>query len=137
MPEVHNVLGVMAAFSARVRSGALTGDTGKRVRDVVNIGIDGRYLGPEMEYRAFRSFSDRAKTFRFVARRHSNRVPGSFIVDASMRAHTEPARIDDYRTEVLRRRTAPRPANPAPNSSRDAGSGTLALATTSTSSRPI
>ena len=57
----------MADFAARVRSGAFAGHTGKRIRNVVNIGIGGSYLGPEMAYRALRPFSDRSMTFRFVA----------------------------------------------------------------------
>jgi glucose-6-phosphate isomerase len=67
MPDVHKVLDAMADFSDRVRSGAFTGHTGKRIRNVVNIGIGGSYLGPEMAYRALRPFSDRSMTFRFVA----------------------------------------------------------------------
>ena len=67
VPEVHKVLDAMAAFATRLRSGALTGHTGKRIRNVVNIGIGGSYLGPEMAYRALRDFSDRSMTFRFVA----------------------------------------------------------------------
>ena len=65
--DVHRVLDAMAAFATRLRSGALTGHTGKRIRNVVNIGIGGSYLGPEMAYRALRAFSDRSMTFRFVA----------------------------------------------------------------------
>jgi glucose-6-phosphate isomerase len=67
MPDVHKVLDAMAAFASRVRSGAFTGHTGRRIRNVVNIGIGGSYLGPEMAYRALRPFSDRSMTFRFVA----------------------------------------------------------------------
>jgi glucose-6-phosphate isomerase len=67
VPEVHKVLDAMADFATRLRSGAFTGHTGKRLRNVVNIGIGGSYLGPEMAYRALRSFSDRSMTFRFVA----------------------------------------------------------------------
>ncbi|MGA3000947.1 MAG: glucose-6-phosphate isomerase [Acetobacteraceae bacterium] len=67
MPEVHKVLDAMADFATRLRSGAFTGHTGKRIRNVVNIGIGGSYLGPEMAYRALRSFSERSMTFRFVA----------------------------------------------------------------------
>jgi glucose-6-phosphate isomerase len=67
VPEVHKVLDAMADFSARVRSGAFAGFTGKRIRNVVNIGIGGSYLGPEMAYRALRPYSDRSMTFRFVA----------------------------------------------------------------------
>ena len=67
MPDVHKVLDSMAVFAARIRSGEFTGHTGKRIRNVVNIGIGGSYLGPEMAYRALRPFSDRSMTFRFVA----------------------------------------------------------------------
>jgi glucose-6-phosphate isomerase len=67
VPEVHKVLDAMADFAGRVRSGAFAGYTGKRIRNVVNIGIGGSYLGPEMAYRALRPYSDRSMTFRFVA----------------------------------------------------------------------
>ncbi len=67
VPEVHAVLERMADFSARVRSGQWTGHSGKRIRNVVNIGIGGSHLGPEMAYRALRQFSDQSLTFRFVA----------------------------------------------------------------------
>jgi glucose-6-phosphate isomerase len=67
VPDVHKVLDAMADFSSRIRSGVFTGHTGKRIRNVVNIGIGGSYLGPEMAYRALRPFSDRSMTFRFVA----------------------------------------------------------------------
>jgi glucose-6-phosphate isomerase len=67
VPDVHRVLDAMAAFAARVRDGRFTGHTGRRIRNVVNIGIGGSYLGPEMAYRALRPFSDRSMTFRFVA----------------------------------------------------------------------
>ena len=67
VPDVHRVLDAMADFATRLRNGALTGHTGKRIRNVVNIGIGGSYLGPEMAYRALRPFSDRSMTFRFVA----------------------------------------------------------------------
>ena len=67
VPDVHRVLDAMVAFAARVRDGRFTGHTGKRIRNVVNIGIGGSYLGPEMAYRALRPFSDRSMTFRFVA----------------------------------------------------------------------
>jgi glucose-6-phosphate isomerase len=67
VPDVHKVLDAMADFSDRVRSGAFAGHTGKRIRNVVNIGIGGSYLGPEMAYRALRPYSDRSMTFRFVA----------------------------------------------------------------------
>jgi glucose-6-phosphate isomerase len=67
VPDVHKVLDAMADFANRVRGGIATGHTGKRIRNVVNIGIGGSYLGPEMAYRALRPFSDRSMTFRFVA----------------------------------------------------------------------
>jgi glucose-6-phosphate isomerase len=67
VPEVCDTLDRMAGFADRVRSGAWKGHTGKRIRNVVNIGIGGSYLGPEMAYRALRPFSDRSMTFRFVA----------------------------------------------------------------------
>ena len=67
MPEVHAVLDKMAAFSDRVRSGEWKGHTGKRIKNVINIGIGGSYLGPEMAYSALRTFTDRSMTFRFVA----------------------------------------------------------------------
>ena len=57
----------MSAFAARVRSGAWTGQTGKRIRNVVNIGIGGSDLGPVMAYEALRHYSERSMTFRFVS----------------------------------------------------------------------
>ncbi len=67
VPEVHQVLDRMADFSNRVRSGAWTGHTGKRIRAVINIGIGGSDLGPVMAYEALRHYSDRALTVRFVS----------------------------------------------------------------------
>jgi glucose-6-phosphate isomerase len=67
VPEVHAVLDRMADFSNRVRSGDWTGHTGKRIRNVINIGIGGSDLGPVMAYEALRHESDRALTFRFVS----------------------------------------------------------------------
>jgi glucose-6-phosphate isomerase len=67
VPLVHAVLRKMADFSERVRSGAWTGHTGKRVRNVVNIGIGGSDLGPAMAAEALRDFSRRDMTFRFVS----------------------------------------------------------------------
>jgi glucose-6-phosphate isomerase len=64
---VHHVLDAMGDFATRLRSGAFTGHTGKRIRNIVNIGIGGSYLGPEMAYLALRPFSDRSMVFRFVA----------------------------------------------------------------------
>ena len=67
VPGVHRVLDAMSAFATRLRSGAFVGHTGKQIRNVVNIGIGGSYLGPEMAYRALRPFTDRSMVFRFVA----------------------------------------------------------------------
>ncbi|AQS66530.1 glucose-6-phosphate isomerase [Streptomyces pactum] len=67
VPKVHTVLDKMAAFADRVRSGEWTGYTGKRIRNVVNIGIGGSDLGPAMAYEALRAFTDRSLTFRFVS----------------------------------------------------------------------
>ena len=67
VPDVHAVLDRMAAFASKVRDGSWTGHTGKRIKNVVNLGIGGSYLGPEMAYLALRNFSDRALTFRFVS----------------------------------------------------------------------
>src|SRR3954470_8875142 len=67
VPAVHAVLAKMADFSERVRSGQWVGHTGKRVRNVVNIGIGGSDLGPHMAYDALRDFSQRDMTFRFVS----------------------------------------------------------------------
>jgi len=67
VPGVHEVLDRMAEFSNRVRSGAWKGHTGKRIRNVVNIGIGGSDLGPVMAYEALRSYSERSMTFRFVS----------------------------------------------------------------------
>jgi glucose-6-phosphate isomerase len=67
VPQVHEVLDRMADFSERIRSGAWKGQTGKRIRNIVNIGIGGSDLGPVMAYEALRYYSDRALTFRFVS----------------------------------------------------------------------
>jgi glucose-6-phosphate isomerase len=67
VPEVHEVLDRMAEFSTRVRDGSWTGHTGKRIRNVINIGIGGSDLGPVMAYEALRYYSDRALTMRFVS----------------------------------------------------------------------
>jgi len=67
VPQVHAVLDKMADFSNRVRSGAWKGYTGKRIRNVINIGIGGSDLGPVMAYEALKHYSDRAMTFRFVS----------------------------------------------------------------------
>jgi glucose-6-phosphate isomerase len=65
--QVHEVLGRMRAFAERVRSGAWKGHTGKRIRNVVNIGIGGSDLGPVMAYEALRFYSQRDMSFRFVS----------------------------------------------------------------------
>jgi len=67
VPEVHAVLDKMTDFSNRVRSGAWKGHTGKRIRNVINIGIGGSDLGPVMAYEALKHYSDRNMTFRFVS----------------------------------------------------------------------
>ncbi|MFF6911512.1 glucose-6-phosphate isomerase [Streptomyces sp. NPDC012466] len=78
VPGVHAVLDKMAAFADRVRSGEWTGHTGKRIRNVVNIGIGGSDLGPAMAYEALRPFTDRELTFRFVSN-----VDGSDLHEAT------------------------------------------------------
>ena len=67
VPEVHAVLDRMAAFCNRVRTGEWKGHTGKRIRNVINIGIGGSDLGPVMAYEALKHYSDRNLTFRFVS----------------------------------------------------------------------
>jgi glucose-6-phosphate isomerase len=67
VPQVHAVLDAMAGFSDRVRGGAWIGHTGRRIRNVVNIGIGGSDLGPVMAYEALRHYSDRGMVFRFVS----------------------------------------------------------------------
>ncbi|AYL35464.1 glucose-6-phosphate isomerase [Streptomyces fungicidicus] len=67
VPGVHAVLDRMAGFAQQVRSGEWTGHTGRRIRNVVNIGIGGSDLGPAMAYEALRAFTDRDLTVRFVS----------------------------------------------------------------------
>ncbi len=67
VPEVHAVLDKMGAFANRVRSGAWKGHTGKRIKNVINIGIGGSDLGPVMAYEALKHYSERDMTFRFVS----------------------------------------------------------------------
>src|SRR6185312_15830907 len=67
VPEVHAVLDRMSDFSNAIRSGAWTGFTGSRIRNVVNIGIGGSDLGPVMAYEALRYYSERSMTFRFIS----------------------------------------------------------------------
>jgi glucose-6-phosphate isomerase len=78
VPEVHAVLDKMADFSDRVRSGAWRGYTGKRMRNIINIGIGGSDLGPSMAYDALRYFSDRSLTVRFVSN-----IDGNEFVEAT------------------------------------------------------
>ncbi len=78
VPEVHEVLDRMAAFSRRVRDGSWKGHTGKRIRNVINIGIGGSDLGPVMAYEALRHYSDRNLTVRFVSN-----VDGTDFVEAT------------------------------------------------------
>ena len=78
VPEIHAVLGAMADFSNRVRSGVWKGHTGQRIRNVVNIGIGGSDLGPVMAYEALKHYSDRTMTFRFVSN-----VDGTDLVEAT------------------------------------------------------
>jgi glucose-6-phosphate isomerase len=67
VPEVHAVLDKMSAFSNRVRSGEWKGFTGKRIKNIVNVGIGGSDLGPVMAYEALKHYSDHSLTFRFVS----------------------------------------------------------------------
>ncbi|GHI08569.1 glucose-6-phosphate isomerase [Streptomyces cellostaticus] len=67
VPAVHTVLDKKGAFAERVRSGAWTGHTGKRIKNVINVGIGGSDLGPAMAYEVLRSFTDRDLTVRFVS----------------------------------------------------------------------
>jgi glucose-6-phosphate isomerase len=78
VPGVHAVLDKMAEFSDRVRSGAWKGYSGKRIRNVINIGIGGSDLGPVMAYEALRAYSDRSLVLRFVSN-----VDGTDIVEAT------------------------------------------------------
>ena len=78
VPQVQAVLDRMAAFAVRVRSGAWTGHTGKRITTVINIGIGGSDLGPVMAYEALKHYSDRAVGFRFVSN-----VDGTDLVEAT------------------------------------------------------
>jgi len=78
VPEVHRVLDKMAEFADHIRSGEWKGHTGKRIRNVINIGIGGSDLGPVMAYEALKYYSDRAMTFRFVSN-----VDGTDFVEAT------------------------------------------------------
>jgi glucose-6-phosphate isomerase len=78
VPQVHEVLDRMADFANRVRNGTWTGYTGKRIRNVINIGIGGSDLGPVMAYEALKHYSERSMTFRFVSN-----VDGIDMVEAT------------------------------------------------------
>jgi glucose-6-phosphate isomerase len=78
VPKVHEVLDRMADFSARIRDGSWKGHTGKRIRNIINIGIGGSDLGPVMAYEALRHYSDRNLTVRFVSN-----VDGTDFVEAT------------------------------------------------------
>jgi glucose-6-phosphate isomerase len=67
VPDVHAVLDRMSAFASRIRSGEWKGHSGKRIRNIVNIGIGGSDLGPVMAYEALKHYSDRSLDFRFVS----------------------------------------------------------------------
>ncbi len=78
VPKVHTVLDRMADFSNRVRSGAWKGHTGRRIHNVVNIGIGGSDLGPVMTYEALKAYSDRTLSFRFVSN-----IDGTDLLEAT------------------------------------------------------
>jgi glucose-6-phosphate isomerase len=77
VPKVHAVLDRMADFASRLRSGEWKGHTGKRIRNVVNVGIGGSDLGPVMAYEALKHYAERTMTFRFVSN-----VDGTDFVEA-------------------------------------------------------
>lgn len=78
VPEVHAVLEKMAVFAGRVRNGSWKGHSGRRIKNVVNIGIGGSDLGPVMAYEALKQYSDRGLTFRFVSN-----VDGTDFIEAT------------------------------------------------------
>jgi glucose-6-phosphate isomerase len=77
VPQVHAVQDKMTDFSARLRNGEWKGHTGKRIRNIINIGIGGSDLGPVMAYEALKHYSDRSMTFRFVSN-----IDGTDLVEA-------------------------------------------------------
>jgi glucose-6-phosphate isomerase len=78
VPAVHEVLDKMATFSNRIRSGEWVGHTGKRIRNIINIGIGGSDLGPVMAYEALKHYTDRSLIFRFVSN-----IDGTDFVEAT------------------------------------------------------
>jgi glucose-6-phosphate isomerase len=78
VPAVHDVLDKMATFSNRIRSGEWVGHTGKRIRNIINIGIGGSDLGPVMAYEALKNYTDRSLIFRFVSN-----IDGTDFVEAT------------------------------------------------------
>ncbi len=84
VPEVHAVLDKMSSFAHRVRSGEWKGYTGKRIRNIVNIGIGGSDLGPVMAYEALQYYSDRSLTLRFVSN-----IDGNEFVEATRDLNAE------------------------------------------------
>jgi len=78
VPAVHDVLDKMATFSNRIRSGEWVGHTGKRIRNIINIGIGGSDLGPVMACEALRHYTDHSLTFRFVSN-----IDGTDFVEAT------------------------------------------------------
>jgi len=97
VPRVHEVLDRMADFSCSVRSGEWIGHTGKRIRNIINIGIGGSDLGPVMAYEALKHYSERAMTFRFVSN-----VDGTDL--AELESEAEPSLGHDSSTNNLIRR---------------------------------
>ena len=84
VPEVHAVLDKMAAFAQQVRSGAWKGHTGKRIRNVISVGIGGSDLGPVMAYEALKHYSQRDMTFQFVSN-----VDGTDFAEATQGLNAE------------------------------------------------
>ena len=84
VPEVHAVLDKMASFAHQVRSGAWKGHTGKRIRNVISIGIGGSDLGPVMAYEALKHYSQRDMTFQFVSN-----VDGTDFAEATQGLNAE------------------------------------------------
>ena len=78
VPKVHGVLEKMATFANQIRTGGWKGYTGKRIRNIINIGIGGSDLGPMMAYEALKHYTDRALTFRFVSN-----IDGTDVIEAT------------------------------------------------------